>query len=73
MNPQQLTPESPEPACGSVLMVSSVTGTAYQRFYSDGMYHGATGDVRDFAGLFTNGRGNPQAVFLIHDTAKVDA
>jgi len=73
MNPQQLTPQSPEPAHGSVLMVASVTGTAYQRFYADGRYHGATGDVRAFTELFTNSAGRSQDVFLIHDTAKVEA
>ena len=40
-----------EPPHGSVLMAHSETGTAYQRHFADGLYHGTNGDVLTFAEL----------------------
>ncbi len=37
--PLRLTRESPEPPRGSVLMVHGLTGTAFQRYYHDGLYY----------------------------------
>jgi len=34
-----------EPTYGAVVMVHGMTGTAYQRFYSDGLWHGTNGQV----------------------------
>ena len=57
-----------EPALGSVLLLSSTTGTAVQRFYSDGLYHATTGQVFDtFAAMFTDSGGKPRQVFLLHE------
>ncbi len=32
-----------EPNCGSVVVAQSLTGTAFQRFFSDGLWHSGTG------------------------------
>lgn len=42
-----------EPTYGSVVLVLGPTGTAYQRFFSDGLWHGTNGKVRTFAELLT--------------------
>jgi hypothetical protein len=34
-----VTDETPEPPRGTVLIAHGLTGTAYQRLYSDGLYH----------------------------------
>jgi hypothetical protein len=66
--PVPLTRTSPEPAHGAVLMLDSTSGTACQRFYSDGAYHAATGKVFErFEDLFeTAGSRNDRAVFLLY-------
>jgi hypothetical protein len=35
-----------QPDCGSVVLAHGLTGTAYQRFYSDGIWHGTNGQER---------------------------
>jgi hypothetical protein len=62
-----LTAQSPEPSAGSVVMTDSMTGTAWQRFYSDSKWHSVTGEVREWADLFVNKAGRPRAVHLILD------
>jgi hypothetical protein len=43
------------------------SGTAYQRWYSDGLFHGTDGHVCDFQSLFHhNGGGRPVDVYLIY-------
>jgi hypothetical protein len=62
----QLQPTSAEPPHGSVLMIESKSGTAVQRFYSDGAYHATTGKVYPtFADLFDRNNVNPRRVFLV--------
>lgn len=66
---------APEPAFGSVLLAHGLTGTAFQRFFSDGLYHGTNGKVLTFeelvtASLGTGGTGHP--VLLIHDAGPHD-
>lgn len=53
----RLTPDSPvlvmktkdsaEPGHGSVVMTHGLTGTVWQRFYSDGSWHSTTGAVAE--------------------------
>lgn len=40
-----------EPAHGSVVLAFGPSGTAYQRFFSDGVWHGTQGDVVDYSSL----------------------
>ena len=40
----------PEPPAGSVVLAHGETGTAYQRFFSDGLWY-AAGAPRDLGGL----------------------
>lgn len=42
---QPLDLAGPEPTPGSIVLAYGPTGTAYQRFHSDGLYHGTTGKV----------------------------
>ncbi len=63
--PTPLLPEDPEPRHGSIVLLTSDTGTAAQRFYSDGLWHGATGVVTSYEGLFVRGDGRPRDVFLV--------
>lgn len=37
--------DTTEPPEGSVVLAHGTTGTAYQRFYSDGLWHGTNGRV----------------------------
>jgi hypothetical protein len=60
-----LMPDDPEPTHGSIVLISSTTGTAAQRFYSDGLWHVATGEVIDtYANLFIRSDGRPRDVFV---------
>ncbi len=38
-----------EPTHGSVVLTESFTGTAWQRHYSDGLWHSTTGRVKTWA------------------------
>ncbi len=68
-----LTPEDEEPATGSVLMLGSTTGTAVQRFYSDGKYHTVTGEIIDtYNLLFYYKDARPRPVYLVFDTAALN-
>jgi len=65
---QALTPldsMDDEPTHGSIVMVASTTGTAAQRFYSDGLWHHATGDVTSYMGLFIRGDGERRDVYVV--------
>ena len=65
--PVELSMTDPEPPHGSVLMLESLTGTAVQRFFSDGRYHASTGmTYESFRALFVNAAGRPRKVFLIY-------
>ena len=68
--PVPLSPTDPEPPHGAVLMLDSTSGTACQRFYSDGAYHTAAGKVFErFEDLFLHGGGpehGQRAVFLLY-------
>ena len=73
---QTLTPldmEGPEPRHGSIVMLSSTTGTAAQRYYSDGLWHVTTGLVSTFEGLFVRRDGVQQAVFLVWEAPEWDS
>jgi hypothetical protein len=48
------TPEGVEPARGSVVMTNGLSGTAWQRFFSDGLWHSVTGQVKPWRHLFAN-------------------
>ena len=37
-----------EPPCGSVVMTQSTSGTAWQRFFSDGKWHSTTGQIKSW-------------------------
>jgi hypothetical protein len=39
-----------EPTRGSVVMVYGPSGTAFQRFFSDGQWHGTNGEVCSWGG-----------------------
>ena len=54
-----------EPTYGSVVMIYGPTGTAYQRFYRDGLWHGTNGDLRTFAELRAMDPGHP--LIVIHN------
>jgi hypothetical protein len=60
----------PQPPRGSVVMVSSPTGTAAQRFYSDGLWHLTTGEVCDFDGLHVRHDGRRRKVYLVWEAAE---
>ena len=68
-----LDPGDPEPREGSIVLVSSTTGTAAQRFYSDGLWHHATGDVTSYMGLFIRGDGLRRDVFVAWTAPEWDA
>lgn len=58
-----------EPPSGSVVMVQGRTGTAYQRFHSDGMWHGTTGQVLPWVELVAReARAKRDAPLVIYDT-----
>ena len=71
---KRLLRTDPEPPPGSVVLLHSMTGTAAQRFYSDGMWHTTGGRcIRSFDALFDRPvppEGRDVAVFLIHETPK---
>lgn len=57
--PIRITAETPAPPEGSVVLAYGLTGTAYQRLFSDGLFHSAAGgEPVDFA-FFTD-RADPQ-------------
>lgn len=62
----KLEPGSPEPLHGSVVMTQSTTGTAFQRHFSDGLWHSTTGQVKQYADLFQSADGRDCAVFLLY-------
>jgi hypothetical protein len=73
---QTLTPLGPaddEPSHGSIVLVSSTTGTAAQRFYSDGLWHHATGDVTSYMGLFIRGDGERRDVYVVWTAPEWDS
>jgi hypothetical protein len=71
--PTLLLPEDPEPRHGSIVLITSDTGTAAQRFYSDGLWHVATGEVVDsYAGLFLRSDGRPRDVYLVWQAPEWD-
>lgn len=54
-----------EPPKGSIVMISSTTGTAAQRFYDDGLWHMTTGEVVDFDGLHLRHDGRRRSVYVV--------
>ena len=63
--PTPLMLEDPEPRHGSIVLVTSTTGTAAQRHYSDGLWHLTTGEVSDHEQLFMRSDGRARDVFLV--------
>lgn len=67
--PRLLTPSDPIPPHGSVVLVHGLEGTAYQRFYSDGLFYcGGPKAIKgpiDFAGLFDQ---LDARVYLVYET-----
>ena len=61
-----LLPTDPEPPHGSILIIESTSGTAVQRFYSDGLYHSTTGRVVTYADLFRRPGRRPRPVYLVY-------
>lgn len=47
-----------EPPRGSVVLAFGLTGTAYQRWYSDGLWHGSNGRVSTWHELIQEAMGN---------------
>ena len=68
-----LDPGVPEPRHGSIVLVASTTGTAAQRFYSDGLWHHATGDVTTYEGLHLRRDGIRRDVFLVWEAPEWDS
>jgi hypothetical protein len=61
--------DAPEPAHGSVVLSNNTTGTAYQRFFSDGLWHPTTGKANfTWKQLQDTARRYNTNVILIHDT-----
>lgn len=48
-----------EPPAGSIISTNGPTGTAWQRHYSDGLWHSTTGLVLDWAGVVASTYGRP--------------
>jgi hypothetical protein len=55
-----------EPPRGSIVMVSSTTGTAAQRFYDDGLWHFTTGEVCDIEQLHLRHDGRQRNVYVVY-------
>ena len=55
-----------QPGHGSIVMTESTTGTAYQRLFSDGLYHSGTGQVLEYIDLFYARDGRRRDVFLVY-------
>lgn len=62
----RLHSDDPEPPRGSIVLVSSTTGTAAQRFYDDGLWHFATGEVCDFEELHLRHDGRRRNVYVVY-------
>lgn len=54
-----------EPEHGSVILAHGWTGTAYQRFFSDGKWHGTNGRVLTWAEV--SAQCAPTPIIVIHD------
>lgn len=54
-----------EPPMGSVVLTESLTGTAWQRHYSDGLWHSSTGSVAAWANLGLR-LGKPKFRFTVY-------
>ena len=63
--PTPLMPEDDEPRHGSIVLVTSTTGTAAQRHYSDGLWHSTTGEVTNWRNLFYRRDDRRRDVFLV--------
>lgn len=61
----RLRPDDDEPPRGSIVMLSSTTGTASQRFYDDGLWHAVTGEVNDYVGLHLRRDGRNRSVYVV--------
>lgn len=61
----ELQPVSPEDTVpnGSVIMLNGPSGTAYQRYFSTGLFHGTNGQVLAFNELFEIGDRAPLLVY----------
>ena len=70
--PTLLMPQDPEPRHGSIVLVTSTTGTAAQRHYSDGLWHSTTGEIVNYANLFLRRDGRNRDVFLIWQAPEWD-
>lgn len=55
---------TPQPKHGSVVMTQGMTGTAWQRFYSDGLWHSVSGQVRTWSDLLASNPNQGVAVLL---------
>lgn len=59
-----------EPVEGSVVMTESTSGTAWQRFFSDGLWHSTTGKTKPWAEVGIRPAGLPQYRVLIYTAPK---
>lgn len=50
-HPRAFPTVTSEPPAGSIVMSEGDTGTAHQRFYSDGLWHSTSGKTRTWAQL----------------------
>lgn len=65
--PKPLDPTQGEPPLGSILLVHGLEGTAYQRHYSDGLYHSTTGRTLTFEQLLATDKGGDNGrLLLVH-------
>lgn len=52
---------------GSIVLLNGPSGTAYQRYFSDGLFHGTSGQVLTFNELFEIGDRAPLLVYRAPD------
>ena len=65
-------PMGSEPVHGSVILTSGLTGTAWQRFYSDGRWHSVTGHVLSWDALWSLPDTHEQGVIVVHDPCLIE-
>lgn len=61
-----------EPLPGSLVTIWGPTGTAWQRFYSDGLWHSTTGLKLDWAGIMALGAGRPLNLVIHYRSTEED-
>lgn len=72
-SPVLITTFTPEPPHGSVILAYGLTGTAYQRFFSDGLYHSVVpGRVPVAFDFFTQRAARDIKDYIVHTALEED-